>query len=66
MFVNTSQTLCDARLAKNLVTQKFIAKILQPAHNVIFLRPNQCSRVQCANCLDEHPVSSNRCTKFIQ
>ncbi|XP_065356474.1 uncharacterized protein LOC135950878 [Calliphora vicina] len=29
-------------------------------------KPSDCSRTQCANCLEEHAASSNKCTKFIQ
>lgn len=29
-------------------------------------KPFDCTRTQCANCLEEHASSSNKCTKFIQ
>ncbi|XP_065356028.1 uncharacterized protein LOC135950410 [Calliphora vicina] len=28
--------------------------------------PNDCTRVFCANCAEDHPASSNQCKKFIQ
>lgn len=29
-------------------------------------KPVDCTRTQCANCLEEHAASSNKCSKFVQ